>query len=557
MRTIAAIGFFAAVASTSSSANPPLQLTQGVPATDCDTYAANPFDPGRVTAGVPIEKINPDLAIPACESAVRKYPNGIRLIYQLGRAYNRKNDYSSALVQYRKAADQGYAAAKSNLGFMYFNGLGVPQNYAEAFKWYREAAEQGNVVAEASIGDMYSQGRGVAQNYAEAGKWYRKAAEQGYAFAQANLALMYYHGHGVAKNYGEALKWSREAAEQGNAGGQHSLGSMYANGYGVPQNYVKAVKWYRKAAEQGLAYSQSALGFAYQEGKGVPQNYVQAHMWYNLAASQPDTTFRDASIKSRNLLAAYMAPAQIAEAQRLAQVCIQNNYRECGADRPQMARHDERRAPPPTAKREGASSGTGFFVSESGHIVTNAHVVEHCRTVTSSRGGQISKVSIDEQSDLALYVASEKPKGFARIRGGRGAKAGEPVVAVGFPLSGLLTSDPVVPTGIISALSGLGNDRRTIQITAPVRPGNSGGPLLGDNGSVVGVVVAKLNALKVAEIIGDIPQNVNFAVSLGTLQSFLNANDVPYVLDDNSPTKSPTEITAEASHYTMLLECRR
>jgi S1-C subfamily serine protease len=114
-----------------------------------------------------------------------------------------------------------------------------------------------------------------------------------------------------------------------------------------------------------------------------------------------------------------------------------------------------------------------------------------------------------------------------------------------------------VTTGIISALSGLRNDRRTIQITAPVQPGNSGGPLLGENGGVVGVVVGKLNAMKVAEVIGDIPQNVNFAVSLGTLQSFLNANDVPYALDDNNATKSPADITAEASHYTVLLECLR
>ena len=96
-----------------------------------------------------------------------------------------------------------------------------------------------------------------------------------------------------------------------------------------------------------------------------------------------------------------------------------------------------------------------------------------------------------------------------------------------------------------------------MQITAPVQPGNSGGPLLGDNGSVVGVVVGKLDAVKVAEVIGDIPQNVNFAVSLGTLQSFLNANDVPYVLDDNGTTKSPADITAEASRYTVLVECLR
>ena len=130
-------------------------------------------------------------------------------------------------------------------------------------------------------------------------------------------------------------------------------------------------------------------------------------------------------------------------------------------------------------------------------------------------------------------------------------------MAVGFPLSGLLSSDHIVTTGTISALSGLGNDRRTIQITAPVQPGNSGGPLLGEDGSVVGVVVSKLDAMKVAEAIGDIPQNVNFAVSLGVLQSFLNANDVPYLLENSKGTKSPADIAAEASRYTVLLECLR
>jgi S1-C subfamily serine protease len=204
-----------------------------------------------------------------------------------------------------------------------------------------------------------------------------------------------------------------------------------------------------------------------------------------------------------------------------------------------------------------ASSGTGFFVSEIGHIVTNAHVVEGCQTVRSSRGGTLRKVSVDEESDLAIYIASGKPDGIARLRGGRGARAGESVVAVGFPLSGVLSSDPIVTTGIISALSGLRNDRRTIQITAPVQPGNSGGPLLGENGGVVGVVVGKLNAVKVAEVIGDIPQNVNFAVSLGTLQSFLNANSIPYALDSSTATKTPADITDEATRYTVLLECLR
>jgi S1-C subfamily serine protease len=156
-----------------------------------------------------------------------------------------------------------------------------------------------------------------------------------------------------------------------------------------------------------------------------------------------------------------------------------------------------------------------------------------------------------------LYLAAEKPSLAARLRGGRGPRAGEAVVAIGFPLKGLLGSDPIVTSGTISALAGLGNDRRTIQITAPVQPGNSGGPLLGENGSVVGVVVAKLDAIEVAKAIGDIPQNVNFAVSLGTLQPFLNANGVRYELDDSTVTKATVDIAAEASGYTVSLECLR
>ena len=240
----------------------------------------------------------------------------------------------------------------------------------------------------------------------------------------------------------------------------------------------------------------------------------------------------------------------------IAKLCGKSNYQDCGS--PRVVRRKNTVAPPAPSARNGVvSTGTGFFVSENGHIVTNAHVVDGCEAVRSSRGGSLRKVSTDNEFDLALYIASEKPDTIARVHGGRGARVGEAVVTVGFPLTGLLSSDPIVTTGTISALSGLGNDRRQIQISAPVQPGNSGGPLLGENGSVVGVVVGKINALKVAKAIGDIPQNINFAVSLGTLQSFLNANGVDYVLDDSKKTKSPADIAAEASRYTVFLECLR
>ena len=390
----------------------------------------------------------------------------------------------------------------------------------------------------------------------------------------------------MPQDYAEAVKWYRKGCRADHFYAPYALGVMHARGYGVPQNFTEAAKWYRKAVEQGNAAAQLYLGLMYANGAGVAQDYVQAHTWLNLAASKLGTPLvlnlgpfpppalpgfvggtgssaspsqkdlRDQALKNRDIVAARMTTSQVAEAQRLAQVCVKDyDYKKCSFDRSQVSRSEVQ--PPPAPQNKVASTGTGFFASESGHIVTNAHVVEGCFAVRSSRGGQISKLSVDEQSDLALYIASEKPKAFARLRGEYGARIGEPVVTVGFPLSGLLSSDPIVTTGIISALSGLRNDRRTIQTSAPVQPGNSGGRLLGENGSVVGVVVGKLDAMKIAEAIGDIPQNVNFAVSLGTLQSFLNANGVSYLLDSNNTAKSPADIAADASRYVVQIECLR
>ena len=196
---------------------------QDAPVTDCDTYAAVLSDPERKVGGIAYEKLNPELAIPACESAVRQYPVSSRLIFQLGRAYNKNNDFSSALTQYRKAADQGYALAQNNLGVLYRDGRGVAQNYAEAAKWFRKAADQGNAQAQTNLGAMYGTGRGVAKDYAQAVAWYRKAADQGNALGQYNLGAMYANGEGVAQNYAEAAKWYRKAADQGNAEAKNNL----------------------------------------------------------------------------------------------------------------------------------------------------------------------------------------------------------------------------------------------------------------------------------------------------------------------------------------------
>ena len=138
---------------------------------------------------------------------------------------------------------------------------------------------------------------------------------------------------------------------------------------------------------------------------------------------------------------------------------------------------------------------------------------------------------------------------------GRGVRTGEDIVVAGFPLHGLLTSDINVTKGIVSALAGPGDDRRFIQITAPIQPGNSGGPVLDASGHVVGVVVARLDALKLARRTGRLPQNVNFAISEGAARAFLDAHDVPYKTARSNRTMPTADIAAKAKGYTVLIEC--
>ena len=121
-------------------------------------------------------------------------------------------------------------------------------------------------------------------------------------------------------DYTAALRLLQPLAEQGNAVAQNSLGVIYTWGRGVPPDHARAIFWYRKAAEQGDAFAEDDLGMIYAKGEWVQQDFVQAHMWLNLAAvrSEDDTFTHDAAVKYRDLLAAKMTPAQIAEAQRMA-----------------------------------------------------------------------------------------------------------------------------------------------------------------------------------------------------------------------------------------------
>jgi len=110
-------------------------------------------------------------------------------------------------------------------------------------------------------------------------------------------------------------------------------------------------------------------------------------------------------------------------------------------------------------------------------------------------------------------------------------------------------------TGNISALAGLGDDARWLQFTAPIQPGNSGGPLVDASGDVVGVVTSKLSPLWAAKNIGDVPQNVNFALNASVIRDFLESRSVEYHTGGLAATIAVTELPGKVSGAVFPLQC--
>ena len=205
------------------------------------------------------------------------------------------------------------------------------------------------------------------------------------------------------------------------------------------------------------------------------------------------------------------------------------------------------------------SSGTGFYVNSDGSVLTNAHVVKDCSEIAvSSKAGAFSTasvVAVDAANDLALLRTTEHPEKVAALRAM--PRLGKSVESFGYPLADLLSSSGNFSLGNISALSGLGDDSRYLQISTPVQPGNSGGPLLDQHGNLIGIVSSKLNALKMMiRNDGDIPQNVNFAIKASVAETFLQSNSVKFVAGDAVQAMEAPDLADLAKALSVFVVCR-
>ena len=372
--------------------------------------------------------------------------------------------------------------------------------FADEIENIIKSAQDGDAESQEYLGEFYCTGQhGMPQNFEKALFWFEKAANQENSTAQNNLGYLYSNGKGTSQDYSKALYWFTKAIENGNADAYLNLGNMYRLGQGVPVDLMRAVQLFRESAFKGVAEAQYNLGIMYGKGSGVPQNYILAYAWCSIPASKGDTN----AIKCRNIAAKSLSKDKLIEAQELSSKLAYyiNNP-------------SEPRPPHDTTTKRLIGSGTGFLITKDGYLFTCHHVIENASEISVSFNSEVFPakiVSEDSTNDLALLKIEGTFPAIA-LNFDEPGKMGQKVFTLGYPNPDLQGVGVKYTNGTISSLTGFHDNVSLYQISVPVQPGNSGGPLVDENGNVLGIIVAMLDAKTAFKVSGSLPQNVNYAV---------------------------------------------
>ena len=204
--------------------------------------------------------------------------------------------------------------------------------------------------------------------------------------------------------------------------------------------------------------------------------------------------------------------------------------------------------------------GTAWFINDT-TIVTCWHVIDGCTEfwLETEDGTRINFYILAEDSNNDIAILKSKktiPNHMSLPLSSKLSTIASKVFTIGYPLPDIMGNEKKYNDGTISALSGIGNDNRVYQISIPIQPGNSGGAVVSEDGLVIGLAAAALDAEKVFKLTGSIPQNVNYAIKSRYITALLQDNGIPY---DETPPKSGTDlktIVDQVSRATILLQAR-
>ncbi len=211
---------------------------------------------------------------------------------------------------------------------------------------------------------------------------------------------------------------------------------------------------------------------------------------------------------------------------------------------------------PVWAQSDVTGSGTGFFVNPDGWLVTNAHVVGDCGSASIPGYGTVSDIKLDVENDLAVARVDTKTPATPLVLRSKAARLGEDIVAFGYPLASILSSSVKVTTGNVNSLLGMNDDTRFLQISSPIQPGNSGGPVVDKTGLVLGITTSTLKSGATGDA-NVTPQNVNFAIRSSVLQSFLESRGIAFSMseDPSGPQPNTADLSERVVASVVQLLC--
>jgi S1-C subfamily serine protease len=175
------------------------------------------------------------------------------------------------------------------------------------------------------------------------------------------------------------------------------------------------------------------------------------------------------------------------------------------------------------------ATGTGFMFSSSDYVITSYHVVHGSKSISVrlTNGERIdATIAVkDTNNDIAILKLSKPPtsrQNIITLGDSTSVKTGDRVFTYGFPLVDLLgNQEPRYSEGFVNSLSGMSNDPRLFQVSIPIQPGNSGGPIFNEKGELIGIATSSIDSIQTQKVFGATPQNVNFAIKSSYINSLL------------------------------------
>jgi len=214
--------------------------------------------------------------------------------------------------------------------------------------------------------------------------------------------------------------------------------------------------------------------------------------------------------------------------------------------------------PKETRKEKGFNTGTGFFITNDGYLITNYHVIEDAKKIlvvtTERKEFEAQFIKGDRANDVVLLKIRANTKAIP-FSGQNLLSKGEEVFTLGYPLVAIQGQEQKATFGRINSLSGIGDDIRFVQIDIPVQPGNSGGPLINMKGQVIGIITETLDQLVALRTSGSLPQNVNYALKFDYAIPLIrhHLGDLPHQKAISNDTLRVTDLIKSIEESVVLV----